>query len=169
MALFKMSVMNSGNAEMCTVTGSCVFTNTAASNNYIQPQSLTKAAVNASGASIGQNETVAPQGSKVVIVAQPTTAYSPQIATNANAASIAVLDLRGFPADIVSVGCGAVAPAPGTAGTIATTGYDCAVLGIDQVNNFIYVQLVTSAGVATTWGNGIALHYKVVFCDGYAP
>lgn len=169
MAMFKMNPMFAGDPEMCVVAGSCVFTNTgAAAVNTIVPAALFSASKNALGAGIGQNETVAPQGSKVTHVINPTTGYAPAVATGGNA-TVVLLDLRAYPGDLVSVQVAAVGPANATAGALTTTAYDAAVLGIDQTNNFVYFLITTAAGGAQFFGAGLALHYVVFFKDGFYP
>lgn len=169
MAMFKMNPMMAGDPSMVVVAGSCVFTNTgAAPANTIVPATLFNASKNALGAGIGQNETVAPQGSKVTHVINPNTGYAPAVATGGNA-NVVLLDLRAYPGDLVSVQVAAVGPANATAGALTTTAYDAAVLGIDQTNNFVYIMMTTGSGGATNAANGLALHYQVYFKDGFAP
>lgn len=170
MALFKMNPMWSGDPEMCVVAGSYVFTNPAAAtaNTVVQP-ALFRATPNALGAAIGQNETMAPQGSKVPCVIFPTTGYAPGVASNAGLANICMLDLRAYPSDIVSVQAELIPAPSATPGALNVTGLDAAVLGIDQSNNFIYILGLTAAGAGSNFAAGSALHFVVYFKDGFAP
>lgn len=169
MAMLKMNPTYAGDPQLCVVAGSFVFTNTSApaQNTIIQPTFFT-APRNANGAGIGQNETVAPLGSKVVGVAFPTPAYSPQVVTNASANTV-MLDLRAFPGDIVSVNATLV-PAPGnTPGTLSLISMDATVVGIDQVNNYVYILAVGGGGGVQALTNGVSLQYVVYFKDSYTP
>lgn len=169
MAMLKMNPTYAGDPQLCVVAGSFVFTNTSApaQNTILQP-SFFNASRNANGAGIGQNETVAPLGSKVVGVAFPTPAYSPQVVTNASASTL-MLDLRAFPGDIVSV-VATLVPGPGGApGTLSLVSMDATVVGIDQINNYVYVLAVSGGGGAQSLANGVALHYVVYFKDSYTP
>lgn len=169
MAMFKLNPMYSGDTQLCVVAGSYVFQNTgAATANTIVQQQLYKAPANTAGAAIGQNETIAPQGSKVPCVLNPTAAYAPQVASGGNA-SIALLDLNAYPGDIVCVQVGLVAAPSATAGALNVTPYDASVIAIDQTNHYVYVAGTTSAGVAQNFQSGLALHFVVYFKDTYVP
>lgn len=172
MALFKTNPMFAGDPQVVMVTGSFVFTNTSAAGpNTVVAQALSNATTNAAGSAIGQRETVAPLGSKVACIVNPTTAFSPQIAPNANSPTIAVLDLKGYPSDIISVTCNALPAPSGTAGNIAlpTQGLNEIVLGIDNTNMFVYVACTNVTGTPQNWANGISLHYQITFKDSYVP
>jgi hypothetical protein len=163
MALFKTNPINAGDPGMCVVAGSVVASNTSTGNNTIVPQAMAPATANAAGAAIGQGETIAPQASKVTVVFQPTTAYHPAVATNANTAGVALLDLRAYPSDIVSVQV-TLANAPGaTPGTLVFVAPTATVVGIDQVNKFVYI------ASSQNFVNNLALHYVVYFKDTYVP
>ncbi len=169
MAMFKMNPMYAGDAELCVVAGSYVFTNASAPTaNTVVQSALFQATPAANNSSIGQNETVAPQGSKVPCVAYPTTGYAPAVAAGAGT-NVAMLDLRAYPGDIVCVQVQLVAPASATSGTLNLTPLEASVIGIDQVNKFVYVQAYTTAGAAQAFSGGVALHFVAFFKDGFAP
>lgn len=169
MAMFKMNPTFAGDPQLCVVVGSFVFTNASAAaiNTIVQPTYFTSAK-NAQGAGCGQDETVAPLGSKVVGVINPTPAYSPQVCTGGSQ-SVILLDLRAYPGDIVSVVASCATAPAGTPGTLSLTTYDASVIGIDQTNKFVYLAATTSTGAAQNLQSGIAVHYVVHFKDSYTP
>lgn len=169
MAMFKLNPMYSGDTQLVCVAGSYVFQNTtAAPQNTVVPTILFKANANVNGAAIGQNETVAPQGTKIPCVLNPTPAYAPQVATGANA-NVAMLDLRAYPGDIVSVQVNAAAAPSATAGALSLISVECTCVGIDQTNNFVYVLCTGGSGSAQPWQNNMSLHFAVYFKDTYVP
>lgn len=170
MAMFKMNPMYSGDPSMCVIAGSAVAQNVgAAPANTVVPNVLFKASQNATGAAIGQNETMAPQGGKVTVVINPTTGYAPQVVSNASA-SIALLDLRAFPGDIVSVNVTAIPAPSATPGALNLNPIEASVLGIDQTNNFVYVTFsLVNGGSSLNFTAGMALHFAVFIKDSYTP
>jgi hypothetical protein len=164
MTMFKMNPMYSGDASMCVVAGSAVFTNTTTpTSNTIIPAQVLPVTPAANGAAIGQGETVAPMGCKVTVVVNPTTAYHPAVAANASSAAVALIDLRAYPSDIVSVHVGVTTIASATPGTLSLSLPTANVVGIDQTNKFVYVYC------SQQYINSLALHYAVFFKDSYAP
>lgn len=169
MALFKMNPAYSTDPEMCFVAGSYVCTNASApAANTVVQAALFKATANAGGAALGQNETVAPQGTKVPCVLNPTPAYHPAVATGGST-SVAMFDLRAYPGDIVSVNVTSLPAVSGTAGALNLTSTDATVVGIDQTNNFVYVLYTNGSGTAQPLQGGVAIHFQVFFKDTFAP
>lgn len=167
--MFKMNPMYSGDPNMVVVAGSFVAQNVGpAAINTIVPNVLFKASQNVNGAAIGQNESSAPQGSKVTAVINPTPAYSPQVATGGNQ-NVVLLDLRAYPGDIVCVQASCVPAPSATPGVLNLSSLDATVVGIDQSNNFVYILSTSGSGGVNAFQNGVSLHFAVYFKDSYTP
>lgn len=170
MAMFKMNPTYAGDPQLCVVAGSFVFTNTspAPTDTIVQPTFFTSAK-NAQGAGCGQDETVAPLGSKVVGVINPTPVYSPQVCTGGGA-SVLLLDLRAYPGDIVSVVASNSSAPSSTPGTLTNIVYNTVVRGIDQTNKFVYISNLSANGATiVSLQGGMSIHYVVYFKDSYTP
>jgi hypothetical protein len=156
--------------SMMLVSGSFtpVAAGAATTNQQVQPALLT-VSLGAQGQGLGPTETIAPLGAKIRVVANATSAFFPQVATNANNANVYVLDLAGVAGDIVQAQADLVR-GPASTTTIQATSPNCAaVLGIDNVNKLVYVaSVVRSSGALANTAAGDTIHFMVVVSDGYS-
>lgn len=169
MAMFKVEPAWAGYPQTTTVAGQATFTNTGTPTaNTIVTQSAIAQAANANGSQVGPLNTLSPLTPKVTVVAFPTVAYKPQVATNTSA-YIILLDFSGFPALLASLQVQGKAASVTPAGQINGNAYQASVLDYDQTNKLAYVQILTAAGTAVYPSNNVQLFYTAVFIDSAYP
>lgn len=168
MAMFKVEPAWAGYPQTTIVAGQATFTNTTVTANTMVTQSAIAQSANANGSQVGPLNTLSPLSPKVQVVAFPTVAYKPQVATNTTN-TVVLLDFSGFPALLASLQVQGKAASVGPAGQINTVAYNAAVLDIDQTNKLAYVQILTAAGAAVQPANGVQIFFTAVFCDSAYP
>ena len=164
MALGRMNPTYSHAPVMMTATGYAILPIASPPANYVIPTQKAALTVGANGATIGQSQTCGPD-SRVPVVVNPTTAYAATVANIGANTNIFMLDLRAFPSDIVNVDAGFV-PANATAGSVVgnAVGSFC-ILGIDNVNKFIYFGAYNVNGSNIGFGLGMGIQWSVTFKD----
>lgn len=171
MPLFKMESIYGGSPQMCVLAGSVTVTPTGSQPaNTVVSQSYLAPAANAVGAALGPTSTLNPMAPRVIAVVNPTTAYRPQVASNATNANVLMLDLSGYPGNILSVTLNTKPAAAATPGTISVLGTTGVVFDIDNVNKLVYCGIYNFATSGLlNWQNGMTLYYNIVLSDSFVP
>lgn len=170
MPLGRMNPTYSTSPLVCEYTGYVTFSTSGAPPANTVLNTLTKLSVasNANGATLGQLYSMSPD-SRMPVVSYPTTVYHPAVAANTTAFMF-MIDCRALNADIIYASA-AYVPAPSaTAGNLPTlaSAANANVLGIDNVNKFVYFTLTSSSGSAVYPTPGSSVHFDIAFRDTQA-
>lgn len=170
MAMFKMENAWAGYPQTCIVSGQVIpnGASAAAINTVIQPAAIAVTA-NANGAQLGPQNNVLPLSSKVPAVINPTPAYKPAVASNGPGTGCIMLDLSGYPGNLVSMQVQARVTTTATAGNASAGNFSAVLMDFDQTNKFVYVGLLNPAGAYQSWTNQHTLMYTAVFIDSAYP
>lgn len=148
---------------MMTATGYAQFPVAPSGTNYVVPTQKAVTTTGANGATIGQSQTCGPD-SRVPVVVNPTSAYASTVAAGGSTNTI-MLDLRAFPADIINVDA-TFSTANSVPGSIAGNAIGSFyVVGIDNVNKFVYFNAFALSGAVLNFGAGMGIQWSVTFRD----